>query len=357
MVTEHFTVFADPSIAAPILGLGVASCVLVLLLLLLWFCYSREGVPLLRFYSTAAITLYALSLLSCLVAVLISPSDTNSATETFCLCTSDVLWTLATAMCYLQWIKRMKLCFLNTPHQPSPRVYSAMNCGIATFIVLQLLMILNIVLWQSNAESIEVLNDYDIFNLLIKSVNHTVISVYIFCLFLSGLRRITVDIFEEDSAGWDPICSPLDTPQMSNLMVNPDDMLPDTQDLQQWMMMTKTKYAVLFITMLVVSEFCIMLDVAVGFAYLAAGHKNVTLDSWNVKWVFLTMDCVAMSICIFFTFEFADEYYQFVCRPCHSCSKRHFNSVKVHSRRGTEYEYSKQSVNRSQLRQPLVDRL
>eukprot|EP01084_Bolivina_argentea_P017166 32064_1 len=326
---------------AALLGGCTLTCSIIFLILLVDLCKSKEGLPLIRLYSIAGLALFTMSNIFCLAAF-VMPID-GTLMEIVTLSLSDMSWSLATVLCYLLWIVRMKHCFLNTPYQPSSLTYKIMYIGIATFFIFQMTMDILLFLWESKVITYIFLDKYDIINIFVKSLIHTIVSVFLIYLFLSRLMKITVEVAEDDH-------DDISDFQSESL---------ELTGLQKSLIHIITKYGVLFTSMIITTEFYILGDVILSIAYLleTGNDTSSTHETYHVKWIILGINCVIMSICILLSFEFSDRCYQRICKCCHLYCRRCFSSKAKRDismyRLSKKHSY-KEGVGES-LSQPLMD--
>ena len=272
-------------------------------------------------------------------------------------------------VCYLLWVTRMKYCFLNTPYQPSTTTYKCMYIGIGLFFIFQMVMVLLLCLWQANVLNSSFLDLYDEINIIIKSFNHTIVSIALIYLFVSRLMRITVEVSEDDDYAYDRessynresneyLKSTLDKQSlMSSNEIKIRTEQPDLTDLQKSLIHIITKYTVLFTSMVVITEIYILFDVVLSGIYLFKERENILLETWDIKWILLGIDCVIMSLSLLLTFEFSDKWYNVCCKLCHLYCKVCYSSKAKH--KISVYRLSKKHImikeaRENNLKEPLM---
>lgn len=248
-----------------------------------------------------------------------------------------------------------------------------MYIGIALFFIFQMVMVLLLVLWQANVINSSFLDLYDEINIVIKSVNHTIVSIALIYLFVSRLMRITVEVSEDDNYEYDKqanynrdsaeyLKQDIDSVISSN-EIKIRSAQPDLTDLQKSLIHIITKYTVLFSTMVIMTEIYILFDVALSGVLLAKERENITLATWDIKWFLLGIDCCVMSLSLLLTFEFADNYYKVLCKLGHnyckvcfaSKAKKKISIYRLSKKHGMKGIIQKGSdANNNNLSEPLI---
>ena len=244
-----------------------------------------------------------------------------------------------------------------------------MYIGITLFFIFQMLMVLLLCLWQSDAINSSFLDLYDEINIMIKSLNHTIVSIALIYLFVTRLMRITVEVSEDDNYEYDRdstynresseyLKSTVDkTSAISSNEIKIRAAQPGLTDLQKSLIHIITKYTVLFSSMVGITELYILFDVILSGIYLFEERENVTLATWDIKWILLGIDCVVMSLSLLLTFEFSEKWYNICCKLCHLYCKVCYSSKakkKISNYRLSKKHLMIKEAKKNDLKEPLV---
>ena len=132
---------------------------------------------------------------------------------------------------------------------------------------------------------------------------------------------------------------------------------PGLTDLQKSLIHIITKYTVLFSSMVGITELYILFDVVLSGIYLFKERKNVTLATWDIKWILLRIDCIVMSLSLLLTFEFSEKWYNVCCKLCHLYCKICYASKakqKISTYRLSKKHVMIKEAKENNLKEPLM---